>query len=170
MRNRTAPAMACLSRLDAEAAALLSRFLEEPVSEEAYVELFELDPRCALYLGSHAFAEPRTCGQAGVSDRNGYMIELLGVYRHFGFTPNGKELPDYLPLMVEFLMMTDGSEDPIRAKLIEESMLPLLPPLRGKLAELGTRYLYLCDLLERALRLDLAARPKTGASMEMSHG
>lgn len=148
-------AMAGLGCLDQEAAALLARFLEHPLSEETYVELFELDPRCPLYLGSHVFEEPQTCAQAAVSDRNGYMIELLGLYRHFGLTPNGKEMPDYLPLVAELLALTAGSKDPLRENLIKEYILPFLPPIRSRLEELKTPYLDLLDALERVLRLDL---------------
>lgn len=154
-----------LNGRDKEAAALLSQFLKNPISEEEYVELFELDPRCPLYLGSHVFEEPKTCAQAAVSDRNGYMIELLGIYRHLGLMPNGKELPDYLPLVVEFLSLTAEREDPIRQKLIKEYILPYLPPLRSRLAELKTPYVYLLDALESVLKLELGAETKG-----VSHG
>ncbi len=154
-----------LNGMDKEAAALLSRFLKNRISEEEYVELFELDPQCPLYLGSHVFEEPRTCAQAAVSDRNGYMIELLGVYRHLGLTPNGKELPDYLPLMVEFLSLTAELEDPIRQRLIDEYILPFLPPIRYRLEKLKTPYLDLLEALERVLKLDLGAGTKG-----VSHG
>ncbi|HXE72684.1 MAG TPA: hypothetical protein VNO81_08475, partial [Candidatus Nitrosotenuis sp.] len=65
---------------DAEGGELLRRFLDSPVSEEEYIDLFELAPRCPLYLGSHVFEEPVTCARAAVSDRNGYMLELMGIY------------------------------------------------------------------------------------------
>lgn len=151
-RRRAEALLPELERLDHEAAASLARFLEARVSEEEYVELFELDPRCPLYLGSHAFDEPKTCAQAAVSDRNGYMIELLGIYRHLGLTPTGNELPDYLPLMIEFLALTAESEDAVRQKLIREYILPFLPPIRKRLAELRTPYLHLLDTLEQVLR------------------
>lgn len=154
-RRGAVEAITGLDGIDKEGAALLAQFLEKPVSEEEYVELFELDPRCPLYLGSHVYEEPQTCGQAAVSDRNGYMIELLGIYRHLGLTPNGKELPDYLPLVVEFLSLAAGSEDPIREKLIKEYILPYLPPMRSRLKDLNTPYLHLLDALERLLKLDL---------------
>jgi nitrate reductase assembly molybdenum cofactor insertion protein NarJ len=93
------------------------------------------------------------------------MIELLGIYGHLELTPNGKELPDYLPLMVEFLSLVAGSEDPIREKLIKDYILPFLPPIRSRLEELNTHYLYLLDALERVLRLDLGTGQK-----EVSHG
>ncbi len=151
--------------MDEEGAALLSRFLEDPILEEEYVELFELDPRCPLYLGSHSFDEPQTCPGAGMSDRNGYMLELLAIYRHLGLTPNKGELSDYLPLMVEFLALSAESEDPIREKLIEEYILPHLPPMRSRLEELNTPYLYLLEALERVLRIDVEAGRKVA-----SHG
>lgn len=156
-RQAAEAAIAGLGGMDKEAAALLSQFLDRPVSEDEYVGLFELDPQCPLYLGSHAFDEPRTCAQAAVSDRNGYMIELLGIYRHLGLAPNGKELPDYLPLVVEFLSLSAGSKDPVREKLIQEYILPFLPPIRSRLEELKTPYLHLLDALERVLKLDLGA-------------
>lgn len=155
VKRRAEKVVAGLERIDKESAALLSQFLRNSVSEEEYVELFELDPQCPLYLGSHVFEEPKTCAQAGLSDRNGYMIELLGVYRHLGLSPNGKELPDYLPLAVEFLSLSAGSEDPVREKLVKEYILPYLPPIRSRLEQLKTPYVCLLDALERVLRLDL---------------
>lgn len=149
-----------LNGMDKEAAALLCQFLKTPISEEEYIELFELDPQCPLYLGSHVFHEPKTCAQAAVSDRNGYMIELLGMYRHLGLMPNGKELPDYLPLMVEFLSLTAESQDPIRERLIREYILPFLPPMHARLVELKTPYVDLLEALERVLKLDLGAETK----------
>ncbi len=66
-----------------------------------------------------------------------------------------KELADYLPLMMEFLALSAESKDPIRDKLIREYILPYLPPMRSKLEELKTPYLYLLDALERTLKFDL---------------
>lgn len=163
VRRRAEKVIAGLEGIDKEGAGSLSEFLRNPVSEEEYVELFELDPKCPLYLGSHVFEEPKTCAQAGLSDRNGYMIELLGIYRHLGLSPNGKELPDYLPLMVEFLSLSAGSEDPVRGKLVKDYMLPYLPPIRARLEQLNTPYVCLLDALEKVLRMDLEQ------TLEVSH-
>ena len=161
VRAETEEIIPILCEVDGEGASHLEQFLAHyPLVEEEYVDLFELDPRCPLYLGSHSFDEPKTCAGAAVSDRNDYMIELVGVYKHFGVGPNGKELPDYLPLMVEFLALSAESEDPIREKLIEEYMLPHLPPMRSRLEELNTPYLYLLEALERVLLLDVKAGKK----------
>ncbi len=150
-----------LESVDKESAMTLSRFLEEnTISEEDYIDLFELDPRCALYLGAHTYEEPKTCATAAVSDRNEYMIELVGIYSHFGRKPNGTELPDYLPLMVDFLALTTAStSDPIRSKFCNEYLLPFLPPIRSRLGELETPYLHLLDALEKVINIELDTKP-----------
>ena len=145
-----------LESVDKESAALLARFLgENNIAEEDYVDLFELDPQCPLYLGSHTYDEPTTCATAGVSDRNEYMIELGGIYNHFGRKPNGTELPDYLPLMVNFLSLTvESKDDPVRDKFIEDYISPYLPPMRIRLEELQTPYLHLLDALEKVINVE----------------
>ncbi len=150
-----------LESIDKESAALLSRFLREnDISEEDYIDLFELSPQCPLYLGSHTYDEPTTCATAAVSDRNEYMIELGGIYTHFGRRPNGKELPDYLPLMVDFLSLTTESEDdPVRDKFIEEYFLPFLPPIRSRLEELKTPYRHLLGALEKVINFERKTQP-----------
>ncbi len=150
-----------LESIDKESAMLLSRFLmENDISEEDYIDLFELDPQCPLYLGSHTYDEPTTCATAAVSDRNEYMIELGGIYSHFGRKPNGKELPDYLPLMVDFLSLTtESKDDSVRDKFIEEYILPFLPPMRTRLEELKTPYLHLLDALEKVINIEQKTQP-----------
>lgn len=134
----------------------LKNFLkEEQMSEEDYIELFELNPDCSLYLGSHVYEEPKTCANSGVSDRNKYMIDLIGIYKHFGQSLDGKEMPDFLPLMLEFLSLTsEQKEDTIRVKFAKEYFLPFLPPLRKRLEELNTHYLFLLDAVEKLVNYE----------------
>lgn len=147
--------------VDGESAGHLSRFLsDDAVSEEDYVELFELDPQCSLYLGSHSYDEPKTCANAGVSERNDYMIELVGLYKHFGRQPKSTELPDYMPLMTSFLSLTtDRKDDPIRQKFVSEYFLPYLGPMRSRLAELKTPYVHLLDALEKIIQVEGGTQP-----------
>ncbi len=161
IREKAEAVVKRLESIDKESAMLLSRFLgENDIAEEDYVDLFELDPRCALYLGSHTYDEPTTCATAAVSDRNEYMIELGGIYNHFGRKTNGKELPDYLPLMVNFLSLTtESKDDPVRDKFIEEYILPFLPPMRARLEELKTPYLHLFDALGKVLSIEQETQP-----------
>jgi nitrate reductase delta subunit len=150
-----------LESIDKEGAMMLSSFLaENDISEEDYVDLFELNPLCPLYLGAHTYDEPKTCAGAGVSDRNEYMIDLVGIYKHFGRKPDLTELPDYFPLMINFLSLTtESKDDPVRDKLIEEYILPFLPPMRSRLERLKTPYLHLLDALERVISIEQKMQP-----------
>jgi len=163
-----------LEDVNKEAAILLQKFLEEnTISDESYIDLFELDPKCSLYLGSHSYDEPKTCAGAGVSDRNKYMIELKAIYKHFKRIADEKELPDYLPLMIDFLSLTiESKNDPVRGKFIKEYFLPFLPPVHSKLKELKTPYVYLIDALSKIMNIDLEtySMPKISEQkMEVNH-
>ena len=163
-----------LEYINKEAAILFRKFLEEnTISDESYIDLFELDPKCSLYLGSHSYDEPKTCAGAGVSDRNKYMIELRAIYKHFRKIADEKELPDYLPLMIDFLSLTiESKNDPVRGKFIKEYFLPFLPPVHSKLKELKTPYVYLIDALSKIMNTDLETHsmPKISEQkMEASH-
>ena len=163
-----------LEDVNKEAAMLLRKFLEEnTISDESYIDLFELDPKCSLYLGSHSYDEPKTCAGAGVSDRNKYMIELRAIYKHFKKIADEKELPDYLPLMIDFLSLTiESKNDSVRGKFIKEYLLPFLPPVQSKLKELKTPYVYLIDALSKIMNIDLEtySMPKISEQkMEVNH-
>ena len=163
-----------LENIDKESAVLLRKFLEEnTISDESYIDLFELDPQCALYLGSHKYDEPKMCANAAVSDRNKYMIELKAIYKHFRKIPDEKELPDYLPLMIDFLSLTiELKDDSVRGKFIKEYLLPFLPLIHSKLKELKTPYVYLIDALDKIINIDLKTDPmlkKSEQKMEESH-
>jgi len=163
-----------LENIDKESAMLLRSFLEEnTISDESYIDLFELDPQCALYLGSHKYDEPKMCANAAVSDRNKYMIELKAIYKHFRKIPDEKELPDYLPLMIDFLSLTiELKDDSVRGKFIKEYLLPFLPLIHSKLKELKTPYVYLIDALDKIINIDLKTNPmlkKSEQKMEESY-
>ena len=59
-----------------------------------YVETFDLRRRCALYLTYYRYGDTRRRGMA--------MLAFKAAYRAAGFEPSGEELPDYLPLVLEF--------------------------------------------------------------------
>jgi len=157
IKKETEEVIKKLEDVNKEAAILLQKFLEEnTISDESYIDLFELDPKCSLYLGSHSYDEPKTCAGAGVSDRNKYMIELKAIYKHFKRIADEKELPDYLPLMIDFLSLTiESKNDPVRGKFIKEYFLPFLSPVHSKLKELKTPYVYLIDALGKIMNIDL---------------
>lgn len=99
------------THIDGEAAALLTAFLDEfgEISTQEYVQTLELSPACPLYLWHYEFDDPTTCRDIADADRNQYMVELAGIYEHFGFKLDN-ELPDYVPAMVEFLWLTRSEQ------------------------------------------------------------
>jgi len=63
--------------------------------EEQYVLLFDRSRTLSLNLFEHVHGESR--------DRGGAMVALLETYRDGGFEPVTSELPDHLPVLLEFL-------------------------------------------------------------------
>src|SRR5512141_2525530 len=62
--------------------------------QERYVLLFDRTRSLSLHLFEHVHGESRDRGQA--------MIDLIKVYEDGGYTPTVTELPDFLPLFLEF--------------------------------------------------------------------
>ena len=63
-------------------------------AQERYILLFDRTRSLSLHLFEHVHGESRDRGQA--------MVDLLKIYEDAGFTPTASELPDYLPLFLEF--------------------------------------------------------------------
>ncbi len=63
--------------------------------EEEYVFLFDRSRSLSLNLFEHVHGESRDRGQA--------MVDLLETYRAGGFDLDAAELPDHLPVLLEFL-------------------------------------------------------------------
>ncbi len=63
--------------------------------QERYVTLFDRSRALSLNLFEHVHGESR--------DRGGAMVSLLETYRAGGFEPASWELPDHLPVLLEFL-------------------------------------------------------------------
>jgi nitrate reductase delta subunit len=63
--------------------------------ESSYIDAFDRGRSTSLYLFEHVHGESRDRGQA--------MVRLLMRYRMHGLDLSSKELPDFLPLFLEFL-------------------------------------------------------------------
>lgn len=70
--------------------------------EEQYVLLFDRSRTLSLNLFEHVHGESR--------DRGGAMVNLIETYREAGFEPASSELPDHLPVLLEFLATRPFSE------------------------------------------------------------
>jgi nitrate reductase delta subunit len=62
--------------------------------QERYLLLFDRTRSLSLHLFEHVHGESRDRGQA--------MVDLLRLYEEAGYSPTAGELPDYLPLFLEF--------------------------------------------------------------------
>lgn len=63
--------------------------------QETYVALFDRSRTLSLNLFEHVHGESR--------DRGGAMVSLVEMYRKAGYEPATSELPDHLPVLLEFL-------------------------------------------------------------------
>ena len=151
------------ARIETEMAALaaspevlrkpLDDFLAAPLaaSAEEYVTTLELAPAVSLYLGSHLYEEPQSCRGAGMSGRNGYMLELANIYRHFGIELAGGELADFVPVMVEFLGLSlergDRDQIGLRRYFVETMLSAGLASLLSALRRHESPYAHLVDAL-----------------------
>jgi nitrate reductase molybdenum cofactor assembly chaperone NarJ/NarW len=71
-------------------------------AEVRYVELFDRGRAASLHLFEHLHGEGRDRGQA--------MVELMRLYQRAGYELSSRELPDYLPVLLEYLSCRDLRE------------------------------------------------------------
>ena len=70
--------------------------------EERYVDLFDRGRALSLHLFEHLHGESRDRGEA--------MVDLKQIYERAGFSLSTRELPDYLPVVLEYLSCRDLAE------------------------------------------------------------
>lgn len=73
---------------------------QDPITlQQEYVRTFDFQGGVPLYLTYPKFGDERARGQA--------LVDLRQRYRGAGFFPVSRELPDYLPVVLEFLGLGD---------------------------------------------------------------
>ena len=153
--------MAGLEEAPAELRAPLEAFLAAPgaVSVEEYVATLELAPLAPLYLGSYLYEEPSSCRGAGMSGRNGYMLELANIYRHFGVELAGGEMADFVPVVVDFLGISLECEERdrigLRRYLVETLLINGIESLLSALHKCESPYAHLVEALRAVLAEDI---------------
>ncbi|WP_315710570.1 nitrate reductase molybdenum cofactor assembly chaperone [Brenneria uluponensis] len=100
-----------------------------------YCELFDRGRATSLLLFEHVHGESRDRGQA--------MVDLMEQYRQAGLMLDSKELPDYLPLYLEYL--AQRKPDQSRAGLTD--IATILALLGARLQQRDSQYAVLFDLL-----------------------
>jgi nitrate reductase delta subunit len=71
-------------------------------AQERYILLFDRTRSLSLHLFEHVHGESRDRGQA--------MVDLLKLYEDAGFSATASELPDFLPLFLEFAATRDPKD------------------------------------------------------------
>ncbi|AJZ56852.1 nitrate reductase molybdenum cofactor assembly chaperone [Paraburkholderia fungorum] len=109
---------------------LVERLSARPLLDlqEDYVEIFDRGRATSLYLFEHVHGESRERGQA--------MVDLLAMYEAKGLFLGAGELPDYLPVFLEFL----SHETPAQAHALLGEIADISRQIATKLAERGTPY------------------------------
>ncbi len=113
--------------------------------QSTYDSLFERGRALSLHLFEHIHGESRDRGQA--------MVNLQQQYRDAGLDIGVKELPDYLPLYLEFLS-TQGEEN---ARIGLEEVAPILAVLACRLEKRNNPYagLFHCLILLSGVEVNL---------------
>ena len=119
----------------------LDFWLATPAAEvvTGYVATFDLHKRTGLYLTYYLFGDRRQRGQA--------FLRLKRLYEAAGWELTTRELPDYLPLMLEFAGL---APDGLGSAVLAEHR-PALELLRLGLHDDASPYAHLLDAVTLAL-------------------
>jgi nitrate reductase delta subunit len=107
-------------------------------TERHHVDAFDLTRRCSPYLTYYRYGDTRQRGMA--------LLALKHTYRRAGVEPAGPELPDYLPVLLEFAALT--GEPGVRLLDTHRAGLELL---RLALHDTGSPYADVLDAVDRVL-------------------
>jgi nitrate reductase delta subunit len=118
----------------------ISRFLarrrEVPLRalQEAYVRTFDFDRRASLHLTYHTHGDRR--------ERGIRLVALKRRYAEAGFPLGGEELPDYLPVLLEFAALAPDEG----IAILNELRVPL-ELVRSRLHQVESPYADLLDAM-----------------------
>ncbi len=108
------------------------------VAAAHYVETFDLRRRCCLYLTYYTDGDTRKRGMA--------LLALKDRYRRAGLNLESADLPDYLPIMLEFAAIAPDNGD---AALVDHR--PGLELLRTALGDADSPYVAVIDAVTAVL-------------------
>ncbi|MBB5019592.1 nitrate reductase delta subunit [Chitinivorax tropicus] len=112
--------------------------------QENYVATFDRNPKHSLHLFEHIHGESRDRGQA--------MVDLLQEYKRHGLLMTPDELPDYVPLFLEFLSQLPAED----AERLLGDAIHVLALIGDKLQANGSPY----HCVFGALRMLTTVEPK----------
>jgi nitrate reductase molybdenum cofactor assembly chaperone NarJ/NarW len=130
--------------------------------EQRYVALFDTGRATSLWLFEHVHGESRDRGQA--------MVDLKNLYEKAGLALAANELPDYLPVVLEYLSCRELPE----ARAMLSDCAHILRSVGERLAAQGSLYAAVLDVLlhvagEPGLARTGAMEPKQSAAESAAH-
>ncbi|EOY8029134.1 nitrate reductase molybdenum cofactor assembly chaperone [Raoultella planticola] len=140
-QNELFDVLATSEKLEKADAKALGVFLRDLTAQDlldaqaAYSELFDRGRATSLLLFEHVHGESRDRGQA--------MVDLLNQYEQHGLVLDSRELPDHLPLYLEYLAQLPESE----AIGGLQDIAPILALLCARLQQRESRYAVLFEQL-----------------------
>lgn len=110
-------------------------------AQARYVKTFDMTPEHALHLTHHLFGEDKNRGPA--------LIDLGEYYKSYGLEIESNELPDYLPLVLEFASMLE----PVEARVFLDPFAKVIAQLGANLSAAESPWAPLVRLVEARARL-----------------
>lgn len=104
--------------------------------QQTYTGLFDYMPTTSLYLFDHVYGDSRKRGMA--------MVDLKQLYKIEGMEIVDNELPDYLPLFLEFIATKNNKQE--GANLLAEARL-ILEKIETNLKKAKSAYHFLFEPL-----------------------
>ena len=120
-------------------------------AQERYVALFDRNRSLSLHLYEHVHGESRDRGQA--------MVRLNTLYQLNGLNATSRELPDFLPLYLEFLSIVPEKA----ARSLLADAVHVVTVLRRKLEKRDSPYAAVLRAVE-----SLAAHPAAGPAVRQA--
>lgn len=110
--------------------------------QEKYVATFDRTPSHSLHLFEHIHGESRDRGQA--------MVDLLDEYRRHGYDLASAELPDHVPVFLEFLSQLPAETS---GPLLDEAI-HVLAAIGDRLTQNGSPYSAVFTVLRSLARVE----------------
>jgi len=105
--------------------------------QENYVSIFDRQKKFSLYLFEHIHGDSRERGTA--------IIDLQNLYKNYNFDiSEAKELPDYIPLFLEFISLIEEST----AYDMLGEIINLISIIKNRLEIINSKYSILFSILE----------------------
>lgn len=120
--------------------------------QQHYVQTFDLTQEHSLHLTHHIYGESRERGPA--------LVDLAEHYRAHGFEVVAGELPDFLPLVLEYV----NTLDPVAARLFLHDVVDVLKRLADSLEKTGSPYAPLARAIENRGRLGAPESTETAGA------